>query len=404
MPADPSIPAAEFARRRQKVRTALKGAVGVIFAGEHDAHLPTPYRPHPHFEYLTGVVDEPGAVLLLDPGNPVESRRDQLFLRPLNPELEKWDGLRDEIGSGLRAATGFKTIFRTLGLPRFLTEAAARAKKLACLHPFATFTQPVSPDLDLFRKVAERIPGIEIVDATAVLATLRGAKSPAEVKMLQRAIDISAAGYDAVLRELEPGMTEFDVQELIEHTYRTNGSRGTNYGSIVGAGINSTVLHYHANCARIEDDDLICIDSGAAFGGYGADITRTFPASGRFTPRQREVYDIVLKALTAATRAVKPGVTMAKIDSVARTIINKAGFGDAFMHGIGHHLGLETHDITPSGALKEGAVITIEPGIYLPDEKIGVRIEDNILVTKSGYRNLSAKIPRTAAEIEKAMK
>jgi Xaa-Pro aminopeptidase len=327
-----------------------------------------------------------------------------LFLRPLNPELEKWDGYRMEVSKALRDRTGFKSVFRTTHLPRFLTEAAKRAKSLACLHPLAAFDQPVSPDLELFRKVAEHIPGIEIVDRTEEPAKLRAVKSRAEIAMIQRAIDITAHGFAAAASAIVPGASEFAVQEALEHGYRTNGSRGPAFGSIVGSGFNSTVLHYRANDGTMENGDLIVIDSGASFGGYGADITRTFPASGSFTKRQREVYDVVLHALEAAVRAVKPGVRLAEIDRIARAVITKAGFGDYFIHSIGHHLGLETHDVTPDEPLKVGAVITIEPGVYIPEEKLGVRIEDDIVVIKTGCRNLSARIPKTAVAIEKMMR
>ncbi|MHC5112845.1 MAG: aminopeptidase P N-terminal domain-containing protein [Planctomycetota bacterium] len=402
--ADPTITHAEFAARRKKLGTALKKSIGVVFAGDHQDELHSDYRPHPHFEYLTGVVDEPGAVLVLDPGSPVEARREMLFLRPLNPEVEKWDGYRLEVSKALRDATGFKAVFRTTHLPRFLGEAAQRARSLACLHPLAYHDQPVSPDLALFRKLGERIPGMEIVEHTDAVAKLRSVKSSREVAMIQRAVDITGAGFDAVFGAVAPGMNEFDVQEVLEHAYRTNGSRGPAFGTIVGSGINSTVLHYRANDRVIEDGDLICIDSGAAFGGYGGDITRTVPANGKFTKRQKEIYTIVLQALEAATRAVKPGTTMAAVDRVARAIITKAGYGDYYIHGIGHHLGLETHDVTPSGTLKPGSVVTVEPGIYLPDEALGVRIEDDVVVTKNGCRNLSTKIPKSIAAIERRMK
>ncbi|MCP3904600.1 MAG: aminopeptidase P family protein [Planctomycetes bacterium] len=401
---DPRIAHSEFASRRAKLGTALKKSIGVLFAGEHDPESLADYRPHPHFEYLTGVVDEPGAVLVLDPGAPVEARREMLFLRPLNPEVEKWDGYRLEVSKALRDATGFKAVFRTTHLPRFLGEAARRARSLACLHPLATHDQPVSPDLALFHKLAERIPGTEIVERTDAVARLRSIKSAREVAMIQRAVDITAAGFNAAFAAVRPGMSEFDVQEAVEHAYRTNGSRGPAFGTIVGSGINSTVLHYRANDRVIADGDLICIDSGAGFGGYGGDITRTIPANGTFTKRQKEIYSIVLRALEAATEAVKPGATITSIDRVARAIITKAGYGDFYIHGIGHHLGLETHDVTPAGSLRPGAVVTVEPGIYLPDEALGVRIEDDVVVTKSGYRNLSAKIPKSITAIERRMK
>jgi Xaa-Pro aminopeptidase len=399
----PSIATDEYAERRKKLRRSLKGSVGVVFAGAHDGSLHAEFRPHPHFEYLTGIVDEPGAVLVLDPSSPVEARTEMLFLRPLDPEVEKWDGYRLEIGAALRERTGLKAVFRTSNLPRFLGEAARRSRSLACLHPLANHDQPISPDLEIFRKLAERIPGTSIGDCSEEIAKLRSVKSRGEVAMIQRAADITGKGLEAVMQAIRPGMSEFDVQEVLEHAFRTNGSRGPAFGTIVGSGINSTVLHYKANCGPIEDGDLVCIDSGAAFGGYGADVTRTIPANGTFTERQREIYEIVLKAMNAAIKAVKPGVTIAEIDKAARAIIVRAGYGDFFIHGIGHHLGLETHDVTPDGPLAEGAVVTIEPGIYLPDEKLGVRIEDDLVVTKTGSKNLTAGIPKTVAAIEKAM-
>jgi Xaa-Pro aminopeptidase len=245
---------------------------------------------------------------------------------------------------------------------------------------------------------------VTITNATEHPARLRSVKSAAEVAVIQRAVDITATGFAAAMTAVRPGMTEFDLQATLEHAYRTNGSRGPAFGTIAGSGLNSTVLHYKDNAGAIEPGDLICLDSGAAYGGYGADITRTLPASGTFTPRQADVYAVVLKAMDAAIAAVKPGVTLADVDRAARAVITKAGYGDAFIHGTGHHLGLETHDVTPEGPLRAGAVITIEPGIYLPDEKIGIRIEDDVLVTKTAARNLSARIPKTIAAVEKAMR
>jgi Xaa-Pro aminopeptidase len=400
----PAITLDEYAARRNKVLAALKKSVGVIVAGDDDAHGEGAYRPHPHFEYLTGVTDEPGAVLLLDPANPVPARRQVLFLRPLDPEEEKWDGYRLEIGAKLRETVGIKAVFRLGHLPRVLTAAATRSKSLACLHPLAAYDQPVSPDLDLFNKIAERVPGVSIEDQTEVLAKLRAVKSRDEVKMIQHSIDITRIGFETVLRAITPGMNEFDVQETLEHAYKVNGARGMAFDTIAGSGVNTTVLHYEANDQTIDDGDLVLIDSGAAVGGYRADITRTVPANGSFTKRQREIYELVLKAEEAAIKACRPGRTLAQIDQVARKIITDAGYGDAFIHSIGHHLGLETHDITPDEPLRAGAVITIEPGIYLPEEKIGVRIEDDILITSKGCRNLSKEIPKSVSAIEKLMR
>jgi len=397
----PSIAADAYAQRRRALLESLDGALGVLFAGDAPADDLSAWRPHPHFEYLTGVTDEPGAILLLDPSHPIESRRAALFLRPLDPEKEKWDGYRAEIGQVLRDRTGFAALFRHGHFPRFLSEAARRCRTLACLHPLAWHTQPVSPDLALFQKVCERVPDARIIDRTHLIVTMRSIKSDDEVAMIRHAVKITAESFREVRQMIEPGKSEFDVQIALEHGYKVRGSSGAAYGSIVGSGLQSTVLHYHANNGPLHDGDLVCIDSGARWGGYGADITRTYPIGGRFTDRQREIYDVVLAALEAATNAVRPGVTIAALDAAARKIIQDAGFGDFFIHGIGHHLGLETHDANPDLPLANGNVITIEPGIYLPAEGIGIRLEDDVLVTPTGFDNLSEAIPRRAQEVER---
>jgi Xaa-Pro aminopeptidase len=247
---------------------------------------------------------------------------------------------------------------------------------------------------------------VAIEDRSDVIAQLRSVKSKAEVAALQHAIDITAHGFTTAMRGLQPGMNEFDLQELIEHAYRTHGARQLSFPTIAGAGVNSTVLHYRANDQPIGKDDMVCIDSGAKWLGYSADVTRTLPAGGTFSKRQREVYEIVLKSQVAAIKAVRPGARMSHVDAAARNVITAAALGDYFIHGIGHHLGLDTHDITPLGdqPLKPGCIVTIEPGVYIPSEKIGVRIEDDVLVTPTGRSVLSAKIPKSVREIEKLMK
>ena len=399
----PTITTAEFEKRRDAILKSLKDSVGLIFSGDGGHDLRGGGKPDPTFEYLTGITDEAGAALLLDPLNPIASKRATVFLRPLDPEIEKWDGARDFIDSKLVKKLGIKSLARTNRLPMMLAAAAKKSKKLACLHGFASHTQPISSDLEVFQKVAQRIPGVSIVDRTELPARMRAIKSSAEQACIKEAGRITAFGFDAVLKNMMPGMNEFEVQEMLEHAYRSNGSRGPAYNTIAGSGFNGTVLHYGANDQTMADGDLIVIDSGCEFRGYAADVTRTFPVNGTFTKRQREIYSIVLKALDASIAKVKAGATMAQVDKASRDIITKAGYGDYFIHGIGHHLGLEVHDITPDGPLKSGSVITVEPGIYLPEENLGVRIEDDIVVTRDGSKNLTRSIPRTIAQIEKAM-
>jgi Xaa-Pro aminopeptidase len=403
MPTTPSIAVKEYAARRARLLTLLKNEVAVVHAGEAGDHLLGHWRPNPDFEYLTGIRDEAGAVLLLDPTAPNEAHRAVLFLRPLDPELERWDGHRETISSTLRGNYGFQLIHRLPRLGMMLGPAAKRAKRLACLHQFAEFNQPISADLALFQQLAERIPNLAISDRTAVLPKMRSVKSKSEQAMVRHACDITAIGFADVLRTMRAGMNEFEVQEALEHAYRAKGSRGPAYNTIVGGGFNATVLHYGANDQKLKKGDLVVIDSGADFGGYAADVTRTLPVGGTFTKRAKEIYSIVLKSLDAATKAAKPGCTFAQLDKAARTIITDAGHGDRFIHGIGHHLGLEVHDASPPGPLKVGAIITIEPGIYLPEENLGVRIEDDILITAKGPVILTKKIPKSVAAIERAM-
>lgn len=401
--ARPTIAPPEYAARRARVLESLKGAVALVFAGDADPHLDHAYRPHAHFEYLSGVTDEPGAMILFDPSHPQESKRITLLLRPLNPEVEKWDGFRHEIGSALRDRTGFATVVRTTMLARLLLEAARRSKRLACLMPLSAHTAPVSQDLEVFRRSAERIPGCVIEDRTQTIALMRAAKSPAEIACIRHAGEITAAGFEAAMRSMRPGQGEFDVQRVIEQAYRDHGARTLAYRTIAGSGFNATVLHYHANDQPLAEGACIVIDSAARWNGYAADVTRTYPVSGRFTKRQREVYEVVLAAQIAAIKACRPGRTLLDIDAAAREVISKAGLGDAFIHGIGHHLGLETHDVAPDAPLPENAVVTIEPGVYLPAEGLGVRIEDDVVVTSKGAVVLTPSITKDADEIERIM-
>lgn len=398
------IPLKEYASRRSKVLKSLKSAAGIIFAGKSDHELGTTWRPHAHFEYLTGITNEPGAAILFDPTNPVEARRVLLFLHSRDPELEQWDGIRKPLGSELRKDTGIATILRTRSLPIVLHDVAARANQFATLMPISGTNSPISKDIELWNKVLARTPNCEIVNQSGIIPTLRSVKSSAELQTIQEAVDMTARGFANAMAFVKAGVNEYQVQATLEHGYAMAGGRGSAFPPIVGGGMNSTVLHYKDNDQELVDGDLVCIDSGAFHAGYGADISRTVPVSGTFSKRQKEIYNIVLKAEEAAISAVKPGVTLGELDSIARAIIVKAGYGDYFIHSIGHHLGLETHDTCgPLAPLKKGAVITIEPGIYLPDEALGVRIEDDIVVTASGYRNLSKAIPKTVAAIQKAM-
>ena len=396
----------EYADRRKELASSLDGATAVIFAGKGGG-LHADFHPDLNFQYLTGIIEEPGAILMLNPQDPNPNRREVLFLEPHMPELERWDGWRGPIDAQLREKHGFKTLMRTSAFPQMLLNACKGSLQGTCLHPLAHHDQSISADLEVFQKLQQRIPGFKINDGSRLVPLQRSVKSAAERGMIERSAEITAHGFAAILQNLRPGMNEFDIQEAAEHAYRSHGSRGPFYGTIVGSGFNATILHYRSNDAPIADGDLVVIDSGARYGegpcGYGSDVTRTYPANGRFSERQREVYSIVLEAMEATIAIVKPGVPYSELEATARKIITDAGYGDFYPHGVGHPIGLEVHDVQPDPIVPEGAIITIEPGIYLPDENMGIRIEDDILVSANGPVNLTGNIPKTIEEIETVM-
>jgi Xaa-Pro aminopeptidase len=396
------ITIAEFAARRERVLAELGGSVGVVFAGEGSAPLLGKWYANKYFTYLTGITNEPGAALLFDPTNPDPSRRITLFLRPINPEADVWDGYREPLGAGLKAQYGVQSVYRLGVLPSLLTGAARRAKKLACLHPFATYPAAVSPDLALFRQVTERVSGVSIEDQTQLLIRHRATKSGTEIALMRRAVEATVEGYTAALATIAPGKSERDMDRALTEVFQHHG--GTHaYNPIVGSGLNATVFHYMDNNGPLNNGELVLIDAGAAISGYAADVTRTFPVSGMFTLEQKHLYNLVLEAMETAIILLKPGVHMWEADNAARAVFAKAGYPDAYPYSIGHPLGLDVHEAAPDGPLLEGMVVTIEPGIYLPEQKIGIRIEDDLLITKTGAENLTASIPRTVEAIEAAM-
>ncbi len=393
----------EYAARRAAVLDALEGAAGVVLAGNAGPTLQGRWAADPMFRYLTGLDYEGNAAVLFDPSAEDPAKRVILFLRPRDVEIERWDGARAALDSKLKAQTGFAQIKRTPYLPGMLTEAARRSKRLACLHPFASYTNDVSPDLEIFHKITQRVPGVALEDRTQLLPSLRAVKSPAELALMERAVLATAAGFDACFAAIRPGINEGEIAELLRATFLAHGGIPA-YELIVGTGLNGTVLHYSDNNAVIAGGDLIVMDCAAAYGGYASDVTRTLPASGTFTEDQREIYEIVLESQSAAIAAAIPGATYTDVDVAARTVIEEAGYGEAFIHGTSHPVGLEVHDVTPDGPLRPGMVVTIEPGIYLPDRGYGVRIEDDILITETGNRDLTSAVPKTVEAVETAMR
>ena len=399
------FPPEVFAERRRRVMEMLKTGVAVIYGADEiatDAAVAPPFVQNGDFAWLTGIVDEPGAILVLAPGE--RDARETLYLPSRDPELERWDVERLPLGAELERRTGFARVYRTASLGGAVASFAERAKELRYVGPIVSANAPVPRALELYGKVAQRVPGCAIKDDSGLLAAMRVVKEPRELALIRKATDATRRGHLAAMRQVRPGWTEHRLKELVEAEFRAGGGEALSYDSIVGAGRNAASLHYTRGTGEIAAGDLILIDAAASVGGYACDVTRTFPASGRFTPEQRATYDLVLAAQTAAVAKLKAGVYYADLTEVAKDVFRKAGRIDDFYHGLSHYVGLDVHDVGDlSKPIPAGAVITVEPGLYVQSANYGIRIEDLFLVTPTGAERLSTGIPRTADEIEAFM-
>ncbi|RNC81015.1 MAG: aminopeptidase P family protein [Phycisphaera sp.] len=381
-------------------------SAAVIFNDTKKSPSGGPDRSGLDFYYLTGIEHEPGAALLLDPD--ADQHLESLYLPMLDVEDHVWHGERSALGRELELSTGFARVRRLGSLPGALASAilTGESNMAVFLGPVVGYSTPVPKQLQVLRDATSRIPGASVGLDREILPAMRQAKDEHEIELTRRAIANTLAGLHAGMTQVEPGMTEFELRTIIETTFHEAGSRRLAFGSIVGSGPNSCVLHYRGEHDHrvMGEGELVLCDVGAEVENYAADITRTFPISGTFTPRQREVYDVVLRAADEAIAATRPGVTFAELNDIARKVIEEAGYTDDMKHGLGHFLGLYVHDAGNYHLpLTPGTIITIEPGIYLSDENIGIRIEDDVLVTEDGYEVLTRELPRTADEVEAFM-
>jgi len=393
-----------YRERRAALMEKMGGGIGVVYsAASLPAGVLDPFASQADdFEYLTGIHDEYGAALLLAPSE--TGIREYLFLRPRDGESERWEGVRLSTGAELERRTGFAKIYRSGSLAGVTSALAGRAGSMHFLGPVVSPNAPVPDALELYGKIAQRNPGVRTVNSANLIRDMRVSKEPREIALIRKAIAATEAGLLAAMRQVRAGMTERELKAVIENGFRANGGDGLGFNSITATGRASAVLHYSGNDGVIGDGDLVLCDVGAHVGGYSADITRTFPASGRFTAEQRQVYDTVLAAQDAAARKLRSGTAYGAAQSAADAVIGAAGYGDAFWHPLGHFVGLDVHDVGDMRApLPDNAVVTIEPGIYLPERGFGIRIEDDYLVSRSGAQRMSAGTPNRADEIEALM-
>ncbi len=395
LPSAAKIPLDEFASRRASLRKSLDGVL-VLFAHTEGKDEVFRVHPEPNFYYLTGW-SQPGAVLLMTPAE------EMLFLPQHDLHVELYQGKRSAAQDvGVQALTGFEAVFPREKFESELGRALSAHEKL-----YAALGDPAEEKLKL------AYPFRDVHDAGPAIVKLRVKKSAAEIAAIQHATDVSLEAHRASWKRMAAGLSESQLAAKVVNTFLEHGCEAA-YSPIVGSGPNGVVLHYSANQRRMDTGEVVVLDAAAECEGYASDITRTVPVGGKFTARQREIYQVVLGAQKAAIAALKPGMRLTgegdTLTKFARDYMNAhgkdlhgEGLGKYFVHGLGHQIGLQVHDPNINGPLEAGMVITIEPGIYIEEEGIGVRIEDVVLVTENGAKVLSAALPREPDEIEKAV-
>ena len=420
------LPKEEFGERRTRVFTQMQPNSALLLFSEIEKRRNNdcsyPFRQDSYFWYLTGF-NEPNAALLLLKTEQAEKAI--IFLRPRDPLLETWNGRR----LGVERAPQQLNVNEAYSIEEFATVLPKILKNLTALYHV--------PEIHTWgdKLVTESAVSFsEILDWRPMLSEMRLIKSPNEIRLMQQAGQITALGHIKAMQTTRPNRFEYEIESDILHEFNRHCSRFPSYNSIVAGGNNACILHYTENDRPLNDGDLVLIDAGCEFAMYAGDITRTFPVNGKFSQPQREIYELVLKAQKRAIELLIPGNSIKQAnDEVIRiktqglvdlgilkgdvdTLIEQQAYRQFYMHGLGHWLGLDVHDVGSYGQDKQrileiGMVITVEPGIYIAEDAdvpeqykgIGVRIEDNLLMTEYGNKILTAAAPKEIADIENLM-
>lgn len=401
------------------------------------------YHQDPNLYYLTGY-REPHAVLLVFKNNQTdedgESYNEIFFVQQKNPMAEMWTGRR--MGDkGVQEQLKIKNAYNGSSFKDYNIDFSKFAKVMfydfnndvrdnpndqadlySLIEQFKQKVGYVSDNNTLGKELPSR--NLDVQELNNIMSSLRGIKTPEEIELLRKAVFISTVGQVEVMKAMKPGMSETEIQGIHEYVFKKYGSEYEGYPSIVGAGNNGCILHYIENeKPHIESKEMILMDLGAEYHGYTADVTRTIPIDGEFSPEEKAIYDLVFKAQDETIKMCRPGMTFSQISAKAREIINE-GLAELgiisspsarhmyYPHGLSHHIGLDVHDLGPYDEMKENMAITVEPGIYIPEGSdcdpkwwgIAVRIEDDVLITKDGFELLSSFAPRTTEDIEAMMK
>ncbi|MDM5432891.1 aminopeptidase P family protein [Bacillus hominis] len=407
-----------FAQNRERLTKTLPDeSITILFAGQAphmsaDGHYK--FVPNRNFYYVTGI-DEPNVIFMLKKfGNSVE---EILFIEKSDPVMEKWVGKtvsseEAEKISGVKKVVYLDSFEKTMSNILFTENAKHIYLDLERREWNGTETKV----LTFAKHIREQYPHVLIGNVYPNICELRVFKTEEEVEIIKEAIAVTKDGIYNVLKHAKADMMEYELEAHFDFTLKSSGIKHHAFHTILASGKNATVLHYENNDAQIQNGDLVLLDLGAQKDYYNADISYTFPASGTFSSRQKQIYNIVLKALKETTELIKPGVKFAALNEHTKKVLaeeckaigliqDDEELSKYYYHGVSHFLGLDTHDVGTykDRVLEAGMVITIEPGLYIEEEAIGIRIEDDILVTKDGYENLSKDIIREVEEIEEFM-
>ncbi len=406
-----------FEARRQAILDEMEeNSLLILYSGENvhrNADAYYPFEENKHFFYLTGLRRENMALVMKKAEG---SRATTLYIERADPSAERWTG-KMATAEEAKSISGIQDV-------RFIERFDAQMQYMLNgsdirLCYFDCYRNQLSdlPDYNLAkaRQFAADFPGITVRNLWRMVTKLRMQKDAGEIEKISQAIDVTRQGLEAVMSTLKPGMKEYQAQANYEHVLYYQGTEGPSFPTIAGSGKNGCMLHYETNRDTCEDGTLLLLDLGARVDGYCSDITRTYPVNGRFTDRQRAVYEIVLRANKEVAAKAKPGMTTRELNDICKKVLaqgcmelglisDESGIDKYYMHGVSHHLGIDVHDVTADGVkLQKGSVISDEPGLYIDEWETGIRIEDDLLITEDGCRVLSASIIKEPDEIEAFM-
>ena len=394
-----------FRRNRDKVYSTLnEGDAVILFAG----NAPTKrgdekyfFTPDRNFYYLTGI-DRENFIFFM--ANILGERQEYLYIEPSNEKEAKWIG---EVLSA-KEAKSISGIDNIKYIDSFFDSVAEQKKRISTFFVDATRGEKDET-------IEKSCQGKEVKDISLILANFRTIKEPEEIKLIEDAVEITRLGIEEMMKNARPNIMEYEIEAYYDYILKKNGVKDKAFQTILASGRNGTILHYGQNDKKVVDGSLVLVDAGAQVGWYNGDISRTFPANGKFSERQKLVYNIVLNGQKHVLDMIKPKVPMPSLNEALKDyyfeelskiglVKTKEDVSKYYYHNVGHFLGALTHDVGDrTTELKEGMVLTVEPGLYIEEWEIGIRIEDDILVTKNGYRNLSEKMIKTVDEIETFM-